>query len=155
MSKAFTRESDDAPAPAVGRRPLALPPDTANYLTPEGARRLRAELDALVAGGAPESARRIEELTEHLDSAEIVDPTTQPQDEVRFGATVTVADDEGREATYRIVGLAEAEPRAGAISWQSPLARALLGARVGDVIARPTPKGPEDVEVVAIGYPAG
>src|SRR5687768_7332963 len=119
MSKAFTRESDDAREAPLARRPLELPHGAANYLTPAGAARLRAELDELQREPRPESARRVQELTEHLDSAEVVDPATQVHDDVRFGATVTLVDGDERESTYRIVGIAEADPRHGALSWQS------------------------------------
>lgn len=141
MSKAFTKE-DDAPEPPIARRGVPIPDGVPNYVTAAGARALRLELDELTrANGDPD---RIRELTDHLRTAEIVEP--QPADRVTFGATVTVVDDDDVRATYRIVGAIEASPREHAISWQSPLARALLGARPGDRVT--LPRG--EAEVIAI-----
>ena len=139
MSKAFTREDDDAPPPAVTRRGVAVP--TPNPITAAGLRALRAEL----AGASGDRAR---ELADHLATAEVLEPADRAA--AGFGARVTVVDDTGRRHTYRIVGAIEAAPREGAISWQSPIALALQAARVGDSVA--LPRG--EVEVVAIDYPA-
>jgi transcription elongation factor GreB len=179
MSKAFTRDHDENPADTgPPRRALELPPGTRNYLTVAGARRLRDELDRLTRLDRPEAAHaaavisdspgtptataarhrlhaidaRIHELTEHLDAAEVVDPATQPADQVRFGASVTVVDDDDREQTFRIVGLPEADPRRGEVSWLSPVAVALLGKEVGDVVTLPSPHGPTEREIVRIRY---
>ncbi len=153
MSKAFTRESDETSEARPRRRELELPVGAQNYMTAAGARRLRQELDGLLTGedAAPE---RVQELTDHLTSAEIVDPATLDHDQVRFGSTVTLVGEDGDAITYRIVGIAEAEPRQRWISWLSPLARSLLGARVGDLVTLRTPKGSEDLEVVRIAYDA-
>lgn len=139
MSKAFTREDDDAPVAPVARRGLAVP--VPNPITAAGLRALRAEL---AAGPIGDRAR---ELAEHLATAMTVAPADPAA--AGFGASVTVVDDDGRRHTYRIVGAIEAAPRDGAISWQSPIAEALHGARVGDSVT--LPRG--DVEVVAISYP--
>ncbi len=138
MSKAFTREDDDAPEPAVRRRGVPVP--VPNIVTAAGLRALRAELER---GPSDQRAR---ELAEHLATAETLEPTDR--EVVGFGATVTVADEGGRERRYRIVGAIEAAPRDGAISWQSPIAEALFDARVGDSVELPT----GEVEVVAIAY---
>ncbi|MBK7074987.1 MAG: GreA/GreB family elongation factor [Myxococcales bacterium] len=138
MSKAFTREDDDAPPPAVTRRGVAVP--TPNPVTAAGLQALRAEL----AGASGDRAR---ELADHLATAEVLAPADRAA--AGFGARVTVVDDAGRRQTYRIVGAIEAAPREGAISWQSPIAEALQAARVGDTVA--LPRG--EVEVVAIDYP--
>jgi hypothetical protein len=130
VSKAFTREDDAVPVAPVTRRKVGIPDGVPNYITADGARALRAEL---AAGGDPV---RIQELAEHLASAEIVEPT--PGDRVRFGSTVELSNG----ARYRIVGAIEADPKRGLISWQSPLARKLIGAQVG------APAG--DLEIVAI-----
>jgi transcription elongation GreA/GreB family factor len=122
VSKAFTREDDDAPVAPVTRRKVEIPDGVPNYITADGARTLRAEL---AAGG---DAVRMEELAEHLASAEIVEAIAG--DEVRFGSTVELSNG----ARYRIVGAIEADAKRGAINWQSPLARKLLGARVGDEV---------------------
>ena len=87
--------------------------------------------------------RRIRHLTKRIESAEPVDPTRQKnRDQVFFGATVTYADPEDRERTVRIVGIDEASSDDGRISWISPVARALMRARVGDVVELRTPAGP-------------
>lgn len=140
MSKAFTREDDDAPTPAVTRRGVPVP--TPNPVTAAGVRALRAEL----AAGA--SGDRARELADHLATAIVLEPTDRAA--AGFGATVTVVDDAGRRHVYRIVGAIEAAPRDGAIHWQSPIAEALHAARVGDAVT--LPRG--EVEVVAIDYPA-
>lgn len=142
MSKAFTKEDDDVPPPPVRRRGVPVPEDVPNYVTEAGARALRAELAQLVADGD-----RAKEISDHLATA-IVMPPPAERGRVGFGATVTVVDDDGKRATYRIVGAIEASPRDGAIYWQSPVALALHDAAVGDSVA--LPRG--DVEVVAIDY---
>ncbi|HEX4452581.1 MAG TPA: GreA/GreB family elongation factor [Kofleriaceae bacterium] len=129
MSKAFTREDDAVPVAPVTRRKLEIPVGVPNYITAAGARALRAELAALV-DGRSEAQRdeiRMHELAEHLATAELVEPT--PGDQVRFGSTVELS----TGARYRIVGAIEADPKRGRISWQSPLARKLIGARVGEL----------------------
>jgi len=110
MSRAFVRESDDAPErPLVRSSPL--PPGVPNYITPAGAQRLR----------------------QLPSDAVIVPPPTEPTDQVRFGATVTIRDADG-ETTYRIVGVDETDTEKNWISWISPVAKALLNARVGQRI---------------------
>jgi transcription elongation factor GreB len=100
---------------------------------------------------------RVRFLRRRLDRVQVVDPAAQTKrDQVFFGATVTyarVSDD--AEVTIRIVGVDEAEAERGDIAWVAPVARALLGARVGDLRRVRTPAGIEEVEVVAIGYPKG
>ncbi len=148
MSKAFTKESDDAgPTPQV-RLGVSVPDGVPNYLTAAGARALRAEHDELAQRARDAAAdARLHELAEHLASAQIVEPV--PGDRVSFGATVTVEDDDGARTDYRIVGAIEASPRSGLVSWQSPLARALLGARVGDSVSLPRGR---TAEVVAVRF---
>lgn len=135
VSKAFTREDDAVPAGPVKRRRVPLPDGVPNYITADGARTLRAEL---AAGG---DEVRMQELAEHLACAEIVEPG--PADRVRFGSTAVTSSG----ARYRIVGAIEADPKHHAVSWQSPVAKALLGARVGDEVALPSGSR---VEIVAI-----
>jgi len=99
--------------------------------------------------------RRIRFLIRRLDRAEVVDPGVRRDDDgdrVYFGATVTVADAEGRERTVSIVGIDEIDTARGYISWISPMARALLKAREGDTVTVRTPAGPEELEVLAIRY---
>ncbi len=134
MSKAFTKEDDGAPEVEVRRHRIPVPQGVPNYLTATGARALRQELSDLGAmtTRAPDSDLRMQELAEHLATAELIEPEPAP-DRVRFGNTVEL-DDGSR---YRIVGVIEADPRAGAISWLSPVAKALLGARIGDPVTLP------------------
>jgi transcription elongation factor GreB len=160
VSKAFTKE-DTAPAePVVAARP-PLPAGVPNYVTPRGLELLRAERHALegaraAARGLPEAAERLAalsarllELDQRLASAQCVEPGRAPP-VVRFGARVTLLDDAGREQRYQIVGVDEADPRSGKVAFLSPLARALLGAGVGDSVRLEKPGGAEELEVLAI-----
>ena len=169
MSKAFTRESDDLPdRPDPPRQPSSLPPGAKNYLTPGGARRLREELDRLIQlerpqiAGLPDQSdrkrrlgildQRIGQLQRSLESAEVVQPPPATEDRVRFGATVTVRDRQGLESQYRIVGVDEIDIDRGWASWLSPIARALLNARVGQRVRFALPAGEEELEIVAVAY---
>jgi transcription elongation factor GreB len=102
-----------------------------------------------------EMDRRIRYLTKRLDNAVVVDPAHQANlEQVFFGATVTVAYlDTEDEETYRIVGIDEATPAEGAISWISPLARSLMKAREGDVVRLQSPAGLRQIEIIEISYP--
>jgi len=108
-----------------------------------------------------EMDRRIRYLTKRLDNAEVVDPANQQNlEQVFFGATVTVmhlgspGSDGAVDVTYRIVGIDEADPATGRISWISPLARALMKAREGDVVKFQSPAGLREIEIVEISYEA-
>jgi transcription elongation factor GreB len=168
---------DDVAAPA-------LPQGVRNYMTPAGYRRLRAELLELLDVERPkvvevvswaakngdrsengdyiygkkrlrEIDRRIRFLTRRLDIAEVADPSAHHgSDQVFFGATVTYANPQGDERTITIKGVDEADSLAGEVSWISPVARALLKARVGDEVQLVTPGGPQRLEVLAVRYPA-
>jgi transcription elongation factor GreB len=159
-----------------------IPPGAKNYLTPQGHARLkeealrllnreRPELVKVVAwaasnGDRSENAdyiygkrrlreidRRIRFLTKRLDIAEVIDPAAREQtDQIFFGATVTVTDDQGSETTYSIVGIDEADVGRGRISWISPLARALLKRREGDEVAFKSPGGDQVLEIVKVEY---
>ena len=102
--------------------------------------------------------RRIRFLVRRLDRAEVVDPAARRDDDnadqIFFGATVTVADREGTERTLSIVGIDEIDPARGYNSWISPMARALLKAREGDIVTLHTPGGVEELEVVGVRYEA-
>ena len=180
MNKAFVKESDDDEEDAPAGAP-SLPPGTRNYMTRNGFERLRADLDQLVRVERPalvetvrwaasngdrsengdyiygkkrlrEMDRRIRYLTKRTESAVPVDPRDQENvEQVFFGATVTV-DDGGVEASYQIVGVDEADPGRGLISWLSPLARALLKAREGDLVKFQSPAGWRELEVLEIRY---
>jgi transcription elongation factor GreB len=100
--------------------------------------------------------RRIRFLTKRLEIAEVTDPSLHHgHDQVFFGATVTYAEeDTGVERTVTILGIDEADSAHGQVSWISPIARALLKAREGDVVKLVTPAGAKDVEILKVGYPA-
>jgi transcription elongation GreA/GreB family factor len=143
VSKAFTKEDDDAPIPPARRRGVPVPEP--NVMTAAGVQAARAELERLAReAGDPD---RIRELSEHLATAQVVAP--EDRGAVGLGAAVTVEDVSGKRTTYRLVGAIEADPKRGWLSWQTPIANALWGARVGDSIE--LPRGGE-VEIVAIDY---
>lgn len=141
MSKAFTRETDDD-APEIPPQRRGVPVPEPNYMTPAGERAARAELATC------RDEARHRELAEHLATAQIVEPPPA-RDTASLGATVTIEDAAGKRTRYRIVGALEADARRGQLFWQSPLAGALYGARVGDEVR--LPRGGE-AEVVAIDY---
>ena len=157
VSKAFTKEDagdalDDLP-------PVdAWPSGVKNYLTPAGHAALKRELEALREAPRGDARKklqleqRLQALLGRLEAAEVIDPATQPGDVARFGATVTVEDEEGGARRYRIVGVDEADPRRGWVSWRSPVATALVGRRVGDSALLRTPSGDEELTVTAIAY---
>ena len=182
MNKAFTREteSDDEPD---GELPDAAPV-AKNYMTPQGYAHLRAELMQLIDQERPqvvemvhwaasngdrsengdyiygkkrlrEIDRRIRFLTQRLEVAEVTDPSVHHGgDQVFFGATVTYAQESGQERTVTILGIDEANSAQGQVSWISPIARALLKAREGDVVTLATPLGTQGIEVISVSYPA-
>ena len=152
-----------------------------NYLTPEGAKKLAAELNQLLnhdrvkvvqevaeaaaQGDRSENAeyiygkkklreidRRIRFITKRLDSAVVVKQDADAHAEVRFGATVDVEDENGKKSRYLIVGPDEASPSDGRISFQSPLGRALMKRKVGDVVSVVRPAGEIEIEIKAISY---
>lgn len=141
MSKAFTKEDDDVPEQPLRRRGVPMPADVPNYVTAAGERTLRGELETTT------DKERAQEISDHLAIAVVMGP---PEDRSRvgFGAAVTVEDESGKRTRYRIVGAIEADPKAGAIYFQTPIAEALHDAQVGDSVT--LPRG--DVEIVAIDY---
>ncbi len=182
MSKAFTKE-DDGNSDEDIDLPSSGPSDEKNYITPGGLNRLRAELLQLLDVDRPvvvrtvswaasngdrsengdyiygkrrlrEIDKRIRFLTKRIEIAVAVDPTQQKGDTVLFGATVTVEDESGKRKTYVIVGVDELDIPRGHISWISPMGKALLKAKKGDVVTLNTPKGEEDLEIVEVRYEA-
>jgi len=182
MNKAFTKETDgddddEASLPEI-------PAGTKNYITPQGYDRLRAELLQLIDDERPkvvevvhwaasngdrsengdylygkkrlrEIDRRIRFLTKRLEIAQVADPAVHHgSDQVFFGARVTYADEAGEERTVTIMGIDEADHGKEQVSWISPVARALLKAREGDVVKLVTPAGPHEIEVLHVEYPA-
>src|SRR5512140_3843670 len=182
MNKAFTRESESDDEPD-GELPEAAPV-AKNYMTPQGYARLRAELAHLIEEERPqvvevvhwaasngdrsengdyiygkkrlrEIDRRIRFLTQRLEIAEVTDPSVHHGlDQVFFGASVTYAEESGQERTVTIMGIDEADSARGQVSWISPIARALLKAREGDVVKLVTPSGAQEIEVLTVSYPA-
>lgn len=183
MSKAFVRDNADE-EDEDGPRTSAPSPVGKNYMTRVGYDRLRAELDHLMDVERPkvvevvhwaasngdrsengdylygkkrlrEIDRRIRFLTHRISQAEIVDPSLHHgNDQVFFGATVECIDERGQQTTVTILGVDETDRVEGAISWVSPLARALIKARVGDEVTVPTPSGPRAFEILSVRYPA-
>ena len=100
--------------------------------------------------------RRLGYLSKVMKQAKVVDPAgQQDREQVRFGATVEIADEEDERRTLTIVGDDEADAGSGRIGWSAPLTRALVGARVGDERIVRLPSGEKSYEVVRISYPAG
>lgn len=181
MNKAFVRESEGDDEEDTQAAP-ALPAGTRNYITPGGHARLKSELEHLVKRERPhvveivawaasngdrsengdyiygkrrlrEIDRRIRFLTKRLEIAEVVDPLRQGEnDQVFFGARVTVVDIDGVENTYTIVGVDEADVARGRISWISPLARALIKSREGDTVRFQSPVGVREIDIVEVVY---
>ena len=176
-------DADDAADNVDSLAPPPLPAGTKNYLTPAGYARLRAELMALLDDERPkivevvswaakngdrsengdylygkkrlrEIDRRVRFLTKRLEIAEIADPSVHfGGDQVFFGATVTYVNQRDERHTVTIKGIDEVENLHGEISWISPIARALLKARVGDELQLMTPGGLEQIDVVEVAYP--
>jgi transcription elongation factor GreB len=180
MSKAFVKESDDLEdeiQPEGGDEARAAK----NYISPAGYRRLRDEFSELweverpklvetIAWAASngdrsengdyiygkrrlrEVDRRIRYLSKRIEIAEVVDNAGQDHDRVFFGATVTYAEPSGNSRTITIVGIDEADPAHGRISWISPVAKALLKGREGDTVSVRTPAGIDEIEIIDIHY---
>jgi transcription elongation factor GreB len=162
MSKAFTRESDDSGDDEIAPLRPPLPPGTTNYITREGAERLQQRLKDLLEkkersttspGAGEPDLRKLESniraLQQTLNSVVVAQPLPD-SDKVAFGATVRIRQQNGDEEVYRIVGVEEADPESGSISWLSPLARALLSRKVGDKVQFRTPAGLQDFTILAI-----
>ena len=179
MSKAFVRESeDDDAAPEL----QPSPPPAKNYISPAGYARLKAELKQLLETERPEVVRtvswaakngdrsengdylygkkrlreidrRVRFLIKRLEAAAVVESAGRDSDQVFFGATVRLKSGNG-ERTVAIVGVDEVDPAAGRVSWISPVAKALLKAREGDMVTVKTPAGPEELEILEVRYDA-
>jgi len=133
VSRAFVKEDVDPPERSGRKRSASgLPPGASNYITARGAKRLRDELRELRVTNA--SNERLAELEGILASVHVVDPPETPSNSVTFGATVTVKDKNDRTATFTIVGVEELNFEPDAVSWISPIGKALLAADMGDWI---------------------
>ncbi len=155
--------------------------DAKNYITPGGYRRLQEELTRLwkverppivttvawAAGNGDRSEngdyiygkrrlreidRRIRHLSKRLDAAVVVDNSGKTIERVHFGATVLYQEESGEQREITIVGVDELDPGRARVSWRSPLARALLRGKAGDTVTVRAPRGPQQLEIVAIRY---
>jgi len=134
MSRAFVKEDVDLPERSGRKRSASgLPPGATNYISARGVKRLRDELEKL--RGANTNSERVAELEQILASVHVVDPPDEPSNSVGFGATVTVKDRKGRTETYIVVGVDELDLEPHAVSWISPIGKALLAADMGNWIA--------------------
>ena len=151
------------------------------FITPDGYTRLRSEYEGLFAVDRPklvetiawaaangdrsengdyiygrkrlrEIDRRLSHLARVMKAAKVVDPASQSTDQVRFGATVELADEDDNRRTLTIVGDDEADATAGRIGWSAPIARALIGARVGEERTVRLPAGEKSWEILSIRY---
>ncbi len=170
MSKAFKGE-DASEAPIVVPPRAPLPEGQTNYVTPRGLAALQRERDEIQRERAEREAHpdaadsahamavltaRLAALQERLASARLVERPAVPPDRARFGARVRARAEDGTERTWTLVGVDEADAASGLIAFTAPLARALLGKGVGDVVRVRAPRGTEEWEILAIEYePAG
>jgi transcription elongation factor GreB len=179
MSKAFVREGSEAPEDAP--EAPSPPAHGKNYISPAGFARLKAELKQLVEAERPEVVktvawaaslgdrsenadylygkkrlreidRRVRFLIKRLESAEVVDSSGRDTDQVFFGALVSIRSKDAIRQ-IQILGIDEVDPARGIVSWISPVARALLKARKGDVVTLRTPGGEERIEILEVTYP--
>jgi transcription elongation factor GreB len=156
-------------------------PKSSGYITPEGARRLRVELDhlwtverpkvtqdvadAAAQGDRSENAeyiygkrrlreidRRVHFLTKRIDALTVVNEPPSDRSRAFFGCWVTVEDEDGTRARYRIVGADESDGEHGLISIDAPMARALIGKRAGDEVTVRRPKGDTILTIVEVEY---
>jgi transcription elongation factor GreB len=155
---------------------------TPNYITPTGLAALKSELKELIQKERPalvktvawaasngdrsenadyiygkrrlrEIDRRVAFLTDKIETAQVIDPATIKTDKVVFGMTVVIEDEDGNEKTYQIVGEDEISIPTGKISWRSPMATALLGKGIGDVVIIQKPTGPAEVSILRYQVP--
>jgi len=179
MSKAFVRESQEEPEDEDRAAPPL--PGGKNYISPAGYARLKAELKRLVEIERPEVVktvawaaslgdrsenadyiygkrrlreidRRVRFLIKRLEAAEVVSSAGRDTDQVFFGATVRVRAGSGKQQSVTIVGVDEVDPAKGKVSWISPIAKALLKAREGDIVTLRTPAGDERIEIEEVTY---
>ncbi|HWP68392.1 MAG TPA: GreA/GreB family elongation factor [Rectinemataceae bacterium] len=176
MSRAFVDEdggSDEAGG--LFDIPLPLPAGAKNYMTPEGASRMADELRRLVDSDRPralaalaaaaqadkatsirhlsEIDRRISYLGRMQSSLEVVS-TPATTERIVFGLAAKVSEGDGKEREYRIVGVDESDPENGLLSWASPIAKALIGKRVGEIAVAHLPVGERRMRILAISFPA-
>jgi len=166
MSKAFTKDDAASSEPIVLIARAPLPENTPNYVSARGLSLLQRELAELeierkeLTGEAEDAERRrastllsarAAELSARIATAVVV-AAPESRYEVRFGACVRTLAADGSTRSYRIVGVDEADAAHGRVAFVAPLARALFGKRVGDVVTVRTPRGDEELEISAIDY---
>jgi len=165
MSRGFVKEDDlEHAGTDLPERPLSEHP---NYVTPLGLQQLQqqsATLDQQRQALAPRKDDQIAQqrlamverdmryISARLEQAILVEPANQAKDAVLFGARVTVEDEEGETQLFTIVGEDEADIAANKVSWVSPLAKALLGHKIGDSVTWQRPAGNLMLEITAISY---
>ncbi|CAN1520054.1 MAG: GreA/GreB family elongation factor [Sulfuritalea sp.] len=166
MSRAFVNEErfEQAGGEELVDRPISEFP---NYVTPTGALELQTLEESLMAQLAPLKASKDETFNKdkvaeierdlryvraRLDSAILVDPKTQSHETVLFGASIEVEDDEGNQHTFHIVGEDEADANINKVSWVSPLAKSLIGQKIGDTVTWQRPVGNINLEILDIHY---
>jgi transcription elongation GreA/GreB family factor len=165
MSRAFLNEDKfEQAGDELVERPVSPHP---NYVTPAGLKQLQDEAlrlealrgqlmakrdDPFAMQEKAEAERDLRYYVARLESAIVVDPATQPENEVRFGAIVSLEDENGNLRQYAIVGEAEADVVLNMVSWESPLAKALIGHRIGEVVKWRRPAGDMELEITAIHY---
>lgn len=163
MSRAFVKESDgDSPGDDLPESPVSAGP---NYVTPKGLADLKTRLAAaqslverLFAGDGKPAAKSalararadVRRLQRRLDAAVLVETGENESGDVALGSIVTIEYEDGRRQTFTIVGEDEADPINGVVSWASPLGKALLGKRVGDVALWLRPAGDLEVKIVSV-----
>lgn len=182
MSEEFSTEFDEEDEEDQSKTAQYVPLGAKNYITPAGFKRLQDELDQLWKIERPtlvqtitwaasngdrsengdyiygkkrlrEIDKRIRFLAKRLENSEVIDPALRTEcDQIFFGATVTVCGLDGENRTFSIVGVDEANPAHGLVSWVSPLARALLKAREDDTVTLRLPNGVDELVVVEISY---
>ncbi|MBI2313240.1 MAG: GreA/GreB family elongation factor [Betaproteobacteria bacterium] len=165
MSQAFVKEQDEALGNKLPDRPQS---DHPNYVTPQGLSLLHDKVHALqeqrtaldATPDDPMKQQRVAEVERDLrycqgriERAVVVDLAKQPADEVHFGAVVQVRDEKGESHEFTVVGEDEADVVAGKVSWVSPLAKAMLGSKVGDTVTWQRPAGNVELEITRIRYP--
>ena len=164
MSRAFVKEENEALTDeALPERPVSAQP---NYVTPAGLEQLRAKVDALHTEHSrlkraaedldrpklSQIERDLRYYQAKLDTAILVDIAAQPRDEVRFGASVQTEDENGGLHAFTLVGEDEADVAQGKVSWHSPLAKALMGAKIGDTVTWNRPAGAMTLDVLDVRY---
>lgn len=159
MSKAFTRESNEnAREEFVSLRPQ-LPPGAKNYITRQGANRLQDRLNELLEKRKLEPTtadqNRIDTVIRNVQNtlgSVVIAETPADREKVAFGASVIVRYENGEQEQYRIVGVDEADPANNRISWISPLARALMNRKAGDVVNFQSPAGEQKLTLLKVEY---